>query len=129
MKADNVKFLAAPSYEGLTIHDFLLRANNYPVIKQYLPDENDVHRLPRNFVINLMYSIIGPEVRQFVMHVVEERNQAVLNNQRMALELDQDIREAFERSTSVACKFTALAHPAWLPPADRVSKELLCSWA
>ena len=49
-------------------------AKNYPIMKQYLPDDNDIHRLPRNFLINLMFTIIGLEVKEYVSKVVEERN-------------------------------------------------------
>ena len=105
MKADNIKVLATPNYEGLTIDCFLAKAKDYPVLKQFLPDDNDIHRLPRNFLINLMFTIIGKELKDFVSKVVEERNLAVMNSQRMALDLDDDIREAFEKSTSVVCKF------------------------
>ena len=55
-------------------------------------------------MINLFYTVVGEPVRQFVSNVIEERNRAVLEKQRMELELDDEIRVAFEHSTTVACK-------------------------
>ena len=104
IKAANVKVLTAPNYEGLAISDFLAKAEGYAVMKQYLPEKRDIHRLPRNFIVNLLYTLIGDEIKHFVKGIVEIRNQAVVENQRMALELDDDIRRAFEVSTTVTCR-------------------------
>ena len=104
MKEANIKVLAVPNYEGLTIDDFLLKARNYNVMNSYLPEERDIHCLPRCFIINVLYTMIGDEIKLFVKNVIEERNKAVVDHQRMALELDDDIRRAFEMSTAVACK-------------------------
>jgi len=106
VKATNIKVLAVPNYEGLAIDDFLKKAKNYQIMSSYLPEERDIHRLPRCFIINLLYTITGEDVKLYVKHIIEERNKAVVDHQRMALELDDDIRRAFEMSTTVSCKST-----------------------
>ena len=99
-----MKVLAAPNYDGLTIDDFVEKIVSYSAMEQYMPEERDVYRLPRAFLINLFYTVVGEPVRKFVSSVIEERNRAVLEKQRMELELDDEIRVAFEHSTTVACK-------------------------
>ena len=74
MKSDSIKVLAAPNYEGLSIADFLEKASEYGRMISYLPEHRDIHRLPRNWIINLMHTLIGDDILQFTKSVVEERN-------------------------------------------------------
>jgi hypothetical protein len=104
VKATNIKVLSVPNYEGLTIDDFLKKAKNYHIMNSYLPEERDIHRLPRSFIINVLYTMIGEDIKLYVSRIIEERNKAVVDHQRMALELDDDIRRAFEMSTSISRK-------------------------
>ena len=104
IKAEEVKVLSAPNYEGLTIEDFLETASKHQEIEPYLPEERDLHRLPRSFIINLMYTILGEPIKNYVKYIVEKRNSAVIDKQNMGLELDDEIQRAFERSTYVSCK-------------------------
>ena len=105
MKATNIKVLAVPNYEGLAIDDFLKKAKNYQIMSSYLPEERDIHRLPRCFIINVLYTMIGEDIKLHVKRIIEARNKAVVDHQRMALELDDDIRRAFEMSTSISRKY------------------------
>ena len=104
IKSDDVKILAAPNYEGLTIENFLEEAAKYQEMEPYLPEERDLHRLPLNFIINLMYTILGEPIKNYVKYIVEQRNKNVIDKQNMGLELDDEIQRAFERSTYVSCK-------------------------
>ena len=53
-----------------------------------------------------MYTLVGEPIKLFVKNIVEVRNTGVLEKQNMALEIDDDIRKAFERSTFVSCKLS-----------------------
>ena len=44
---DEVKFLACPQYEGLAVHDILQEASKEERMHKYLPDERDMHKVPR----------------------------------------------------------------------------------
>ena len=47
IKCDDVKFLSAPQYDGLAIHDILNEAIKYPEVMKHLPDDRDMHKVPR----------------------------------------------------------------------------------
>ena len=47
IKCDDVKFLACPQYEGLAIHDILQEASKTELVCKYLPDDRDMHKVPR----------------------------------------------------------------------------------
>ena len=91
IKSDDVKVLSAPNYDGLTIDDFLTEAAKHDEMEPYLPEERDWHRLPRNFIINLMYTVLGDPIKNYVKYIVEKRNSTVIDKQNMGLELDDEI--------------------------------------
>lgn len=60
IKADNIKVLSVPHYEGLNVDGFISHLDKVPQVKDYFPDKMDeLKRLPRQFIINVMYTICG----------------------------------------------------------------------
>ena len=55
----DVQVLFAPLYKGLSIESFLEEGLKDSRVKDYLPDEKDRHRLPRQYVINVIHTIVG----------------------------------------------------------------------
>ena len=53
-------------YDNLSIKKILKEAEKYPEVKDYLPDEQDIRRLPRDYICNLVYTIVGPQFARFV---------------------------------------------------------------
>ena len=47
IKCDAVKVLYAPHYENLSIERILEQARKNPVINDYLPEDRDMHKVPR----------------------------------------------------------------------------------
>ncbi len=73
--------------------------------EQYLPDERDIHKLPRQFVLNVVYSCVGGEFQQWVDTQVSTRNQKFVADDRMMIELDPEVANAFAGSTAVSSKY------------------------
>ena len=38
IKSDDIKLLSAPNYDGLTIDDFLEKIDEYPRMREYMPE-------------------------------------------------------------------------------------------
>ena len=47
VKCDQVKIIFIPQYDKLTIETILDQAAFHPEVKDYLPDERDLPKLPR----------------------------------------------------------------------------------
>ena len=62
----------------------------------YLPDERDMHRLPRYFIMNIIYTIVGQPIKEFVSKGVKERNDQVAENRNLIIDLDPEIAAAFK---------------------------------
>ena len=54
---------------------------DYPKVLDYLPDSRDWHKLPRQWLVNVFYSVIGQPFADYINEVVEERNQGVAEKQ------------------------------------------------
>ena len=58
--------LNVPLFEGLSIENILEFTANYPEVTEFLPDERDRDRLPRRWICNLVYTIVGDPFRNWV---------------------------------------------------------------
>ena len=66
INASDIKVLHVPFYKGLTIEEILEVGKKKPELMNYLPEERDMHRLPRYFIVNVVYTIVGQPIKDFV---------------------------------------------------------------
>ena len=59
IKMDNIKHIKVPLYEGLSLKEMLAFANDYPDAMRALPIENEISKLHRWYVGNLIHTIVG----------------------------------------------------------------------
>ena len=63
---DDIRTLACPQYEGLSIESILEEATQDKRVKTYLPDERDMHKVPRQWIVNIVYMIVGEPFSKWV---------------------------------------------------------------
>ena len=66
LKADRVRQLHVPMYKGLTIDNILAEGKKNPQVSSYLPDDKDIHRLPRQWLANVIYTLVGNDFGAWV---------------------------------------------------------------
>ena len=96
--------LQIPQYETLTVlklYDFI---NQYPDAFPYYPVEQEVKKLPKQWIANVAYSVIGDDFRHWVKEQIEDRNEKVAKKGSMHIQLDPEIAAAFNASSAVSCK-------------------------
>ena len=60
LKADNVKTIQIPQFEGLSIENMLLNAKNFPQVMKALPVEpREIKKLPRYYLGNVIFTLVG----------------------------------------------------------------------
>ena len=84
-----------PQYEGLGIKEFLQEASKYPQVAQYLPISDEYRRLPRQWVINLVYTLAGKPFADWVLEHIQARNAKVVADKQLAITMDPEIMRAF----------------------------------
>ena len=97
--------MSVPQYEGLGIKEFLNEAEKYPEIERYLPEADEQRKLPRQWVINLVYTLAGKPFADWVLEHIEARNSKLVQQRKMAIDMDPEILRAFTASSHVSSKY------------------------
>ena len=71
IKNENARHLPVPQYEGLTTSDIYLFCGDYEIVFGYFPDEREIRKLPKQWVINLVYSLVGDPFKKWVMERID----------------------------------------------------------
>ena len=74
-------------------------------ILKALPTENkELEKLPKQYVANIIYTIVGDDFKDWVQGRIDDRNEKVKKEKDMMVELDPEILAIFNASTSVSGK-------------------------
>jgi hypothetical protein len=105
VKSKNVKHIYCPQYEGLTIQEVMKLIDRYAELQIYFPTlEMERKRLQKQWILNVAYSIVGDDFANWVQEGIQARNQKMVQEKNMLIEVDQEIFDAFHSSTSVSSK-------------------------
>ena len=89
IKSVDVKFIEIPHYEGLTIEEMLEKAEAIPDVMKVLPIiQKEREKLPRAYIGNVMYTIVGKPFADWVDLKVKERHAKVKAEREMQIEMD-----------------------------------------
>ena len=67
-----------------------------------------MRKLPRQWIINVIYSVIGEPFRQWVSEAIKKRNAELADKRDLMIELDPEIAKAFRSSVNISSKYTIL---------------------
>jgi hypothetical protein len=99
----------------------LTEAMRTPEFRDYMPDDRDIPKLPRQWVINVAYTVIGPGFMEWVDGQVLARNRKLETEQNLTIDMDPAVMAAFLASTAVSSK-----PPAHLSPTCSLCSEQRC---
>ena len=74
IKSAFAKHLTVPHFEGLTVEDILEFSTRYPKVADYFPPAKEMPKLPRQWIINVIYTIIGADLERWVADRIDVRN-------------------------------------------------------
>ena len=93
--AADMKHLAVPHYEGLTVQDILKNIGMRDNFRLFMPIVKELPKLPKQFIINVAYSIIGDPFAKWVKGQIQTRNIKVTREKDLLIAMDPRIAEAF----------------------------------
>ena len=103
IKGTDAKHFNIPQYEHLTIEEFLKFANDYPFVMMYLPSrETELDKLPRQYIINIIYTKLGDKFKNWVDERVNARHEKVKDEGDLYIELDPEIAEIYRNCRAVS---------------------------
>lgn len=88
-----------PQYEGLEVKGILERIRNMPEVMAYFPIEKEIAKLPRQWIINVTYTLVGEDFKTYIEARIEERNEKMREERNLLITMDPQIAQAFREST------------------------------
>ena len=102
LKSKDIKHVDIPQFEGLAIKDLLQFAEPYKDVVMALPmTKVEVDKLPRQYIANVIYTIVGEAFATWVHRLVDARHRRVKEEEGM-IELDAEIAAIYQQSTAVS---------------------------
>ena len=83
----------------------LAEARQDPELMNYLPDEKELHLLPRQWLANVIYTRLGERFKAWVDGHVKERHEKYVQRHNCLIDMDPEIAAAFNQSTMVSSKY------------------------
>jgi hypothetical protein len=111
IKAAAVKTINIPHFSGLNIETMLEHAKNWPAVAMALPLEpREIDKLPRSYIANCIYTIVGTPFRQWVDQQCQLRNDKVIEKQNLQITMDPAVYQAFLNSKHVSTQNGISSH-------------------
>ena len=96
--------LYVPQYENLSISHILEQARKTPTVSNYLPEDRDMHKVPRQWLINVAYTLVGNAFAASVSTEIANRNEELAKKQKLLIDMDPEIAAAFHKSVNISSK-------------------------
>ena len=101
----DVKHIMVPQFEGLAIKHMLTFGFKYDPVQDALPIvEKEVLKLPRQYVANVIHTLVGQDFVSWVNEQVNTRHKKVADDRNMNIELDPEIARIYQASQAVSGK-------------------------
>ena len=68
----------------------------------YLPAAKEVEKLPKQYLVNLVFAVIGDNFKAWVHERIQQRNAKVTVEKDLMINFDQEVATAFLNSTAVS---------------------------
>ena len=107
---DDVKVISVPQYEELTMDTILDFGRAYVVVENALPVIRETRKMPRAYVCNVIYTLVGAPFKDWVLKSCKDRNDRIQNAHDTTIVLDPRIAAAYEASTFVSQTRGTAAH-------------------
>ena len=105
IKSADVKHIFIPQFERLSTADLLEWAKKYPTVYQALPVvESEIEMLHRQYIANLIYTLVGEPFQDWVDVVLKKRSKRLADERNLNINLDPEIARIFKASTTISCK-------------------------
>ena len=73
-------------------------------IDQYLPDQPDIQKVPKQWIVNVCAAVIGADFKEWVAEQVEDRNAVMAQQKEVMISMDPVMAAKFAASIHVSRK-------------------------
>ena len=97
-----MKHIYVPRYDGLSILEILDYGMGFRVVVDALPILRETKKMARQYVCNVIYTLVGKDFQKWVYERCQQRNEKLADDHNTAIQLDPRIAAAFEKSSFVS---------------------------
>ena len=101
----DVRHIAIPQYQGLTINDIAVFTNRYGSVGAYLPDGKEIQKVPKQWIANVCHSVLKNIFADWVKEQIEQRNKELVQQKGLIIEMDPEMAAAFQASAKQSGKY------------------------
>ena len=102
LKWSEVILTKVSQYEGLKVKDLLRFAKSKTEIDQFLPEYSYNKEPNREWLCNMINTLITDEFQEFIKMKVEKRNKEIISSQNLGIKATSEFVEIFKRSQSIS---------------------------
>ena len=102
IKCSEVIVVNVPQYEGLRVRDLIKFAEREFEIHKFLPDY-DYHKEPnRDWLCNIINTVISDKFKEFINEKTMERNKKLVESQNLKINADRYFIDIFKNSKAIS---------------------------
>ena len=102
LKCDQIRHLYVPQYETLKLEEIYKFMDTKPSCKHYFPIEKEMRKLPKQWIVNVLFSVQNQAFGDWVKERIESRNEKVVKEKNLLIDMDPAVAAAFTNSTAVS---------------------------
>ena len=77
---------------------------NHQQVGDWLPDMIEIPRLPKEYIANVAFTVLGKPFGDWVKGQIELRNYKITTEKQLNIDMDPELAAAFNASTAVSSK-------------------------
>ena len=102
LKCDQIRHLYVPQYETLKLEEIYLFMKSKSTCYNYFPIEKEMKKLPKQWIVNVLYTALGDAFGDWVKGRIESRNEKVVKEKNLLIDMDPAVAAAFTNSSAVS---------------------------
>ena len=92
------------------MEDLLVYARQRDAVMRALPAvQHEILKLPKKYVAEIILNIVGDPFQEWVDEQIRVRNAKYKEDHDENVDLDSEVEAVYQKSTSIACKYPAVA--------------------
>ena len=95
-------------YENLTLEQIIAQLEASPEVFEYLPDGKELRKVPREWICNIIATIVGAPFVEWVQARINERNAQLVQDKQLGIDMDPEIAAAFHASTAISVSMPSI---------------------
>ena len=88
----------------MATNQILEQYKNHSELFKHLPEKAEQIKLPKQFIINLLYTLVGDDFEIWIRSKINERNEKLQESKDLMISVDPQVAKIFFASNFVSCK-------------------------